>query len=120
MTGQLQIPAPTPAAINPAAGEAAKKRGTKRIGSLDPEWAAQCDDAIETMARRGIPFQAADLIREELVGEPPHPNCWGPRFIKASKRGVIEHVDYCGSARATVHRSICHQWIGTPAWRAAA
>jgi hypothetical protein len=120
MTGQLQLSAPTPAVIDPAAGEAAKKAGTKRIGHLDPQWAADCDKAIETMARRGIPFQAADLIREELVGEPPHPNCWGPRFIKASKRGVVEHVQFSGSNRATVHRSICHQWIGTSAYRRAA
>lgn len=119
MSGQLQIPTPIATAIDPIAGQAAKEAGTKRIGHLDPEWAAECDDAIEAMARRGIPFQAADLIREKLVGEPPHPNCWGPRFIKASKRGVVEHVNFGGSNRATVHRSICHQWIGTEAYRSA-
>lgn len=120
MTGQLQIPVPTASVINPAAGQAAKERGTKRIGHLDPEWATRCDAAIEEMARRGTPFQAADLIAENLVSEPPHPNCWGPRFIAASRRGVIEHFQYGGSNRATVHRSICHQWIGTPDYRRAA
>lgn len=120
MSGQLQIPTPVTSSIDPIAGQAAKEAGTKRIGHLDPEWAAQCDDAIEVMARRGVPFQAADLIRENLVGEPPHPNCWGPRFIKASKRGVVEHANYGGSSRATVHQSICHQWIGTEAYRRAA
>lgn len=119
MSRQLQIQTPTHATISPAAGEAAKRAGTRRIGHLDPVWAAKCDDAIEQMARRGVLFQAADLIREGLVEEPPHPNCWGPRFIRAARRGVVEHAQYTGSARATVHRSICHQWIGTAAYREA-
>jgi hypothetical protein len=119
MTGQLQLPEPAQGVVNPAAGEAAKRRGTRRIGQLDPKWSTDCDEAIEAMAARGVVFQAADLIREGLVDEPPHPNCWGPRFIRASKRGVIEHVKFDGSGRATVHRSICHHWIGTAAYREA-
>ena len=115
MTSQLQIPTPTPGAINPAAGEAAKADGVARIGHLDPEWAARCDKAIRVMAALRIVFQAADLIEAGLVGEPPHPNCWGPRFVKASNAGVIEAAGYGKSKRATVHASICHQWIGTGA-----
>lgn len=120
MASQLQISAPTPTVISPARGEAAKKRGMKRMGQLDPKWAAACDKAIDELASRGLTFQAADLIRLELVGEPPHPNCWGPRFAAAVRRGVIRHASYGQSARSTVHRSICHHWIGTQAARAAA
>lgn len=117
MSGQLQIPTPVRTAINPAAGDTAKQRGMKRIGQLDPQWAADCDEAIAEMASRGVVFQAADLIRLELVDEPPHPNCWGPRFAKAARRGTIRHVEFGKSSRATVHRSICHHWIGTAAAR---
>ncbi|MCY0959931.1 hypothetical protein [Streptomyces sp. H27-H5] len=120
MARQLQISTPTKAVINPAKGEAAKRRGMKRIGQLDPTWASDCDNAIAEMAGRGVVFQAADLIRLELVGEPPHPNCWGPRFAVAVRRGIIRHATYGQSARATVHRSICHHWIGTAAARSAA
>ncbi|MFJ8208160.1 hypothetical protein [Streptomyces sp. NPDC096033] len=118
MTRQLQISAPTTTAISPARGEAAKTRGMKRAGQLDPQWAADCDKAIDELASHGVTFQAADLIRLELVGEPPHPNCWGPRFAAAVRRGMIRHATYGQSARATVHRSICHHWIGTAKARA--
>jgi hypothetical protein len=119
MSGQLQIPTPVRHTISRASGEAAKKRGMKRVGLLDPKWAADCDKAIAEMASRGVVFQAADLIRLELVGEPPHPNCWGPRFRYAVRRGIIRHAFYGQSDRATVHRSICHHWVGTAAARSA-
>lgn len=112
MTSQLQFPTPAPDAINPAAGEAAKQAGMARVRQLDPAWAADCDKRIAKFAARGIPFQAADLVEDGLA-EPPHPNCWGPRFGAACKQGVIRHAGYIQSKRATVHRSICHQWIGT-------
>jgi hypothetical protein len=120
MSGQLQIPTPVRHTINPARGEAAKTRGMKRAGQLDPTWAADCDKAIAEMAARGVVFQAADLIAEKLVGEPPHPNCWGARFGKAARLGIIRHAYYGKSSRATVHRSICHHWIGTAKGRQAA
>lgn len=112
MTPQLQFPEPVAGVINPAAGEAAKQAGMKRISQLDPQWAAACDKRIATFAAKGTPFQAADLLADGLA-EPPHPNCWGPRFGAACKQGVIRHAGYTQSKRATVHKSICHQWIGT-------
>lgn len=120
MTGQLQIPEPVQGVIDEVAGETAKVDGVARVRQLDPEWAAQCDDAIRTMASRGIVFQAADLIAEELVGEPPHPNCWGARFATAARAGVIEAADAAKSKRATVHRSLCRTWQGTASYRAEA
>jgi hypothetical protein len=102
--------------INPAAGEAAKTVGMAEADAgAQPDWKAQCDEAIAKMAARGVPFQAADLIAEGLVGEPAHPNQWGPRFSTNARRGVIEAVAADRSKRATVHSSLCRTWIGTGA-----
>lgn len=81
--------------------------------ATDGDWAADCDDAIEEMARRGIPFQAADLVRNGLVGEPEKHQQWGPRFLRAAKRGVIRSVAATGSKRTRTHSSLLHLWIGT-------
>lgn len=115
-TRQLQIPTVIHGTVNPAAGEAAKQVGTARAeAATDVSWAAACDAAIETMARRGQPFQAADLIAEGLVDEPEHPSQWGARFGTAARRGIIRAAGAVPSKRATVHKSLCKQWIGTRA-----
>ena len=114
MTGQqLQIPEPVHGTVNPAAGAAAKDAGMARADAATPiSWAAACDAAIETLAARGLPFQAADLIAEGLIDEPAHPAQWGPRFGAAARRGVIRQDGAVPSKRATVHKSLCRQWIG--------
>lgn len=114
MTGQLQFPEPTQGTVNPAAGQAAKTRGMHlAAANTTPSWAAACDAAIAVMAARGTVFQAADLIAEGLVDEPALPAQWGPRFAKAARDGVIRQAGFAASKRATVHRSICKEWIGT-------
>lgn len=118
MTRQLQIPEPVHGAINPAAGEAAKADGMARAtANTPPDWATACRAAIELMAKRGVPFQAADLITEGLVDEPDHTARWGAAFLAAARAGVIEEAGYVRSKRATVHGSICKQWTGTTAYR---
>jgi hypothetical protein len=117
VTEQLQFTEPAQGAIDPAAGEAAKQDGIARVGQLAPDWAARCDNAIRTMAARGTVFQAADLIDQQLVDEPPHPNCWGARFAAAANAGVIEAAGVAQSKRATVHRSLCRTWQGTAEYR---
>ncbi|WP_109000827.1 hypothetical protein [Streptomyces rishiriensis] len=118
---QLQFPEPVPGAISPAAGETAKADGIARAAAnTPPDWATACRAAIELMARRGTPFQAADLIAEGLVDEPDSPARWGAAFMAAAKAGVIEHAGVVQSTRATVHRSLCRQWTGTAAHRGAA
>ncbi|MCX5202424.1 hypothetical protein OG897_13325 [Streptomyces sp. NBC_00237] len=113
MTTQLQFPLPTPGTVNPAAGDAAKADGMAAAeASTTVEWATACDAAIQVMARRGVPFQAADLIAEGLVDEPDHPSQWGPRFGIAARHGVIQEAGVVPSKRATVHRSLCRQWVG--------
>ncbi|WP_030878774.1 hypothetical protein [Streptomyces sp. NRRL S-1868] len=114
MTGQLQLDVVVPGTVNPAAGERAKTAGmTSAAQATAPTWADACDAAIRLMARRGLPFQAADLITEGLIDEPDHPSQWGPRFGAAARAGVIRLHSYRPSKRATVHRSICKTWIGS-------
>lgn len=118
MTEQLQFSEPVEGAVNVAAGEAAKTNGMALAGAnTTVEWADACADAIESMARRGSVFQAADLIAEGLVDEPDSPNRWGPAFLRASRAGVIEAAGVQQSRRATVHRSLCRAWQGTTAYR---
>lgn len=114
MSGQqLQFSAVVEGVIDAAAGERAKRRGMRRAAKRTaPGWATACDAAIRTMARRGVEFQAADLIAEGLVDEPAHPSQWGPRFQAAAAAGVIEEAGFARSKRATVRASLCHTWRG--------
>lgn len=110
---QLQMPVPVEGTVSPAAGRAARDRGMRRASrSATPEWATACDAAIDLMARRGVDFQAADLIAEGLVDEPAHPSQWGPRFQAAANAGLIECTGAAPSKRATVHSSLCRTWRG--------
>ena len=115
---QLQLPIVPQGTVSAAAGEAAKQTGMASAEAATPiDWATACQSAIALLAKRGIPFQAADLIREGLVDEPEHSAMWGPQFGIAARAGVIEHAGVVASARATVHRSLCRQWIGTAHYR---
>jgi hypothetical protein len=108
-------------AIDPAAGRRAKQDGMGAAdAATDADWATRCDAAIEEMARRGQPLQAADLIEQQLVGEPDRSAQWGPRFLAASRAGLIAQAGAVASKRATVHSSLCRQWIGTVPARSAA
>lgn len=118
MTEQLQFSEPVQGAIDSAAGETAKADGMALAqANTSVEWADACARAIQVMARRGVEFQAADLIAEGLVDEPDSPNRWGPAFLRAAAAGVIEAHGYAKSKRATVHSSICRTWIGTTEYR---
>lgn len=112
MSGQLQLGLEV-GAVSPSAGARAKADGMAQAeANTTAEWARDCDAAIRTMAARGTVFQAADLVAEGLVGEPDHPNRWGPRFLAARRAGVLEEAGFAQSIRATVHRSICRTWRG--------
>jgi hypothetical protein len=118
---QLQLPIVPQGTVSSATGEAAKADGIARAAAnTPPDWATACRAAIELMARRGEPFQAADLIAEGLIDEPDNPARWGAAFNAAARAGVIEHAGVVPSRRATVHRSLCRQWTGTAAYRQAA
>lgn len=114
MSTQTQISTPVQGVADVAAGDAAKARGMAQAeAATAPSWAAACDAAIAVMAARGVEFQAADLIAEELVDEPDDHHKWGPRFRYMAGRGVIEEVAADRSKRATSHRSRLCTWRGT-------
>jgi hypothetical protein len=116
MTSQLQFPMTVQGTVNPAAAARAKSAGMALAAeNTRPDWAVACRRAIELMARRGVPFQAADLIAEGLVDEPEHSAQWGPAFAAAARAGLIEKDGAVPSKRATVHGSLCRQWVGVKA-----
>ncbi|MFF9758610.1 hypothetical protein ACF1G4_03415 [Streptomyces caelestis] len=118
MAQQLQFPEPIQGTTSEIAGEKAKADGMALAQANTPvEWADACAAAIELMAKRGVVFQAADLIAEGLVDEPDSPARWGPAFLRASRAGVIEAAGVVQSRRATVRRSLCRAWQGTAAYR---
>lgn len=99
--------------ISAAAGQQLKHEGMAEADEqTDADWAEECDAGIEEMARRGIPFQASDLIREGLVKEPEKHQQWGPRFGYAARRGVIREYSAGRSNRKHTRRSLLHTWIG--------
>jgi hypothetical protein len=99
--------------LNPTAGHRLKTQGMAEADdATDGDWKNECDDAIATMARRGLPFQASDLVREGLVDDPPNHHQWGPRFAYAARRGVIREVAATKSKRTASRSSRLVTWIG--------
>lgn len=106
-------PTATASRFDPAAGERLKNDGMNDADqATDTDWKTECDDAIATMARRGIPFQASDLVREGLCQEPANHHQWGPRFSYAARRGVIREVAATKSRRTASRSSRLVTWIG--------
>ena len=103
----------TASSINPVAGQQAKRDGMNDADEqTDADWASECDTAIGIMAALRIPFQASDLVKAKLVGEPKKHQQWGPRFGYAAKRGVIREHSADKSNRKNSHRSRLVTWIG--------
>ncbi|MCI3155497.1 hypothetical protein ELQ39_27885 [Streptomyces sp. GB4-14] len=101
------------ARIAPAPGDRLKEQGMADADqATSGDWKAECDDAIAEMARRRIPFQASDLVREGLVTEPTNHHQWGPRFAYAARRGVIREVAATKSRRTASRSSRLVTWIG--------
>ncbi|WP_331445821.1 hypothetical protein [Streptomyces xanthochromogenes] len=103
----------TESITDPIVANAAQIEGMQQATDhTDPAWAAGCQRAIALAATLALPFQAADLVAAGLVGEPRHPNHWGPQFAIAHRNGVIEAHGFAPSKRATVRNSACRTWIG--------
>jgi hypothetical protein len=91
-----------------------KAAGMGRADAGTDDWWKSCVDAgIAELARRGVPFQAVDLL-DIGVPEPDHPNRWGPRLSAAARRGVIAPVGYAPSKRPTTSCSVVRIWRGVP------
>ncbi|MEV7364304.1 hypothetical protein [Streptomyces sp. NPDC091299] len=99
--------------IDPAAGERLKNQALADVDdATGDDWKTECDDAIAEMARRGLPFQASDLVDQGLVNEPTNHHQWGPRFAYAARRGVIREVAATKSKRTASRSSRLVTWIG--------
>jgi hypothetical protein len=108
----MSTSSPTANRINPA-GERLKAQGMAEAdNATDDDWKSECDDGIAEMARRGIPFQAHDLVDQGLVREPADHHQWGPRFSYAARRGVIREVAATKSRRTASRSSRLVTWIG--------
>ncbi|MFF4746835.1 hypothetical protein [Streptomyces sp. NPDC001268] len=104
---------PSIARLDPAAGRRLKAEGMAEADEATADdWKAECDEGIAEMARRRIPFQASDLVREGLVQEPANHHQWGPRFGYAARRGVIREVTASRSKRTASRSSRLVTWIG--------
>ncbi|MFK4869031.1 hypothetical protein ACI3K4_27835 [Streptomyces sp. CSMPJR101] len=109
----MSTSSPTATGTNPTEGDRLKAQGmTEADQATDDDWKAECDDGIAEMARRGVPFQASDLVREGLVREPANHHQWGPRFSYAARRGVIREVAATKSRRTASRSSRLVTWIG--------
>lgn len=99
--------------VDPVAAAVAQQDGMDQATKgTDTAWAAECQQAIRLAASLQLPFQAADLVAAGLVGEPRHPNHWGPQFAAAHRDGVIDPHGTVRSKRASVRNSLCREWIG--------
>jgi hypothetical protein len=95
-------------------GDRLKAQGmTEADEATDDDWkSSAATTPSPTMARRGIPFQAHDLVDEGLVEEPANHHQWGPRFAYAARRGVIREVAATKSKRTASRSSRLVTWIG--------
>lgn len=83
------------------------------------QWKAKVDKSIGELARRRgldgpLRFTAEDV--RPVVGDPPEgtsPNAMGPRFMAASRRGLIRKVGSRNARRAPLHSHPIAVWIGT-------
>ncbi|WP_129711020.1 hypothetical protein [Haloactinopolyspora alba] len=78
--------------------------------NTEPTWAELADREIAAMARSGSEFTSSDL--REVIGEPEHPNHWGPRFTAARRAGVIELVAVRPSSTPSRHGGLVRVWRG--------
>ena len=114
---QMHLPITAPdGTVDLAAARAARDAALDNVADTTPDdWATRCQQAIATLAARGVPFQAADLVEQRLVDEPADHHQWGAQLQIAARAGTIRPAGYAPSRRATTKASACRQWIGTGA-----
>lgn len=99
------------------ADEAARRRDEGRdrgLHAAHPYWRLHAEDALERLARRGVPFTADDLHAEagDQLGNASN-SAIGGLFSRAARRGLIRHVGYTTSTRPAAHGRVLRQWCGT-------
>lgn len=76
----------------------------------DLDWEADAREALERVAKAGLPFTAFDLTEKADLRNPPHANQWGPLFRQAATDGVIRKVGYAESRRPGRKHGLCRVW----------
>ena len=93
-------------------GIEARDRGMSLVmRSADDEWLDRFDDAVEELARRHVPFTAAEI--REMCGDPPgSPNAFGARLSAWARSGRIVHWGWERSTRPERRASVVGVWVG--------
>lgn len=98
------------------AGESLKEMGMSSVlASADAanfNWTDYALSLLEYFAKSVRQF-SSDEFRAHFVNhlpEPPHPNAFGALFNRAAKAGIIRHVGYIKSVRASAHRRVVGVW----------
>ena len=93
-------------------GIEARDRGMSLVmRSADELWCDRFDDAVAELARRHVPFTAAEV--REMCGDPPgSPNVFGARLSAWARSGRIVHWGYEKSRRAERRASVVGVWVG--------
>jgi hypothetical protein len=85
-----------------------KKEGQERVmANTNDEWRARALDALKALAEKMKRFTADDFrtfCEERGVGQPPHPNAWGPLFTSGGSQGWMRKTnDYGQSSNPASH-----------------
>jgi hypothetical protein len=82
-------------------------------------WCDEVRPAFVTAARTGRLFTSYEVAKEHDLPEPPNPKAdWGNLVLSLVRDGLIEHVTFDRSSRATSERSAVGVWRGTRAAQA--
>jgi hypothetical protein len=76
----------------------------------DLDWESDAREALECVAREGLPFTAYDLTEKAKLRNPGHPNQWGALFKQAAVDGVIRRVGFVESRRPGRKHGLCRLW----------
>ncbi len=100
------------------AAEAAKAEGIETVASgTDPWWRSCAERGIRELAaesfRTGQPFQSWDVGQRFGIPDPAEPRAWGALFLAAKNAGLIRHVAFARSKKATSHCAPVSEWVGT-------
>lgn len=79
---------------------------------VDPFWRDHAWTALLELAETGQAFTSYDIVRVHGVGEPAHPNQWGPLLAAAREAGLIVAIGATPSARPSVAKSLVRVWRG--------
>lgn len=76
----------------------------------DLDWESDAREALERIAREGLPFTAYDLTVKAELRNPPSSGQWGALFRNAAEDGIIRRVGVAESQRPGRNGGLCRVW----------